>query len=77
MRNRLKTTLIDQMVSIVRNYPDIDNIEKQAVVNVTSIKEFSDFLNKAQDLIETGTVVALVYSSSLGITDAVVGDGDT
>ena len=72
LRNRLKTTVIDQMVSIGRNYPDMDNIERRDVATVTSMEEFSDFLNNAKDLEERGDIQPPLFSSNPGVNDAVV-----
>ena len=50
----------------------MDNIERRDVATVTSMEEFSDFLNNAKDLEERGDIQPPVFSSNLGVNDAVV-----
>ena len=72
LRNRLKTTVIDEMVSIGRNCPDMGNIKRRDVAIVTSMEEFSDFLNNAKYFEERSDIQPPVFSSNLEINDAVV-----
>ena len=72
LRNRLKTTVIDQMVSIGRKNLNMDNIESRNVATVTSIEKISEFLKNAKDLEEKGDIQPSVFSCNLGVNNAVV-----
>ena len=74
MRNRLKNTAIDKMVSAGRNYPGMDNIEKQDFPTIPSMQEVSDFLNNAKDLEERGDIHNPVFSPNLGVNDGVINE---
>ena len=71
LRNRISTAVIDQLVSISKNYPDFDKIENEDVIKICSMEEFSDFLTKAEELDESGELPSPFLNSSLGVIDAV------
>ena len=70
LRNRICTSVFDQLVSISKNYPCFENIENKDVSKICSMKEFWDFLITAEELDEALGLPKPLLNSSLGVNDA-------